>query len=110
MTNENRPAAVGFHSGELAVQTRAGVRTRAERLAPMAARGQLRTATADFVAAAQLAVLTARDAAGRLWTSPLLGQPGFLRAATPTTLHIEDPFSTPTRSTTYRPASPRGLS
>ncbi|CQA07978.1 Pyridoxamine 5''-phosphate oxidase [Mycobacteroides abscessus] len=85
MTNENRPAAVGFHSGELAVQTRAGVRTRAERLAPMAARGQLRTATADFVAAAQLAVLTARDAAGRLWTSPLLGQPGFLRAATPTT-------------------------
>ncbi|AMU58251.1 Pyridoxamine 5''-phosphate oxidase [Mycobacteroides abscessus subsp. abscessus] len=92
MTNENRPAAVGFHSGELAVQTRAGVRTRAERLAPMAARGQLRTATADFVAAAQLAVLTARDAAGRLWTSPLLGQPGFLRAATPTTLHIEDPF------------------
>ncbi|MEM6110269.1 pyridoxamine 5'-phosphate oxidase family protein [Mycobacterium sp. 050272] len=92
MTNENRPAAVGFHSGELAVQTRAGVRSRAERLAPMATRGQLRTATADFVAAAQLAVLTARDAAGRLWTSPLLGQPGFLRAATPTTLHIENPF------------------
>ncbi|ETZ57991.1 hypothetical protein L838_0312 [Mycobacterium avium MAV_120709_2344] len=28
---------MGFHSGELAVQTRAGVRTRAERLAPMAA-------------------------------------------------------------------------
>lgn len=92
MTSENQPAAVGFHSGELAVQTRAGVRSRAERLAPMAARGQLRTATADFVAAAQLAVLTARDAADRLWTSPLLGQPGFLRAATPTTLHIDNHF------------------
>lgn len=80
---------MGFHSGELAVQTRVGVRSRADRLAPMVAPGQMRAATADFAAAAQLAVLTARDNAGRLWTSPLLGQPGFLRAVTPTTLHID---------------------
>ncbi len=89
MTNEDRPAAVGFHSGELAVQTRAGVRTRAEQLAPMAARGELRPASAEFLAAARLAVLTARDTAGRLWTSPVLGQPGFLTAVTPTTLRID---------------------
>ncbi|TGD87602.1 pyridoxamine 5'-phosphate oxidase [Mycolicibacterium sp. CH28] len=80
---------MGFHSGELAVQTRAGVRTRAEQLAPMTARGELRPATADFLATAQLAVLTARDAAGRLWTSPILGQSGFLTAATPTTLRVD---------------------
>jgi predicted pyridoxine 5'-phosphate oxidase superfamily flavin-nucleotide-binding protein len=51
MTSESRPAAVGFHSGELAVQTRAGVRSRAERLASTAARGELRAPTVDFVAA-----------------------------------------------------------
>ena len=109
MRNENRTAAVGFHSGELAVQTRAGVRSRAERLASMTARGQVRAATADFVAAAQLAVLTARDAAGRLWTSPLLGHPGFLRAVTPTALHIEIPIPDADPLHGLPPGQPAGL-
>jgi predicted pyridoxine 5'-phosphate oxidase superfamily flavin-nucleotide-binding protein len=100
---------VGFQSGELAVQTRAGVRSRAERLAPMAARGQLRAATADFVAAAQLAVLTARDTAGRLWTSPLLGQPGFLRAVTPTTLQIKTSIPDADPLHGLPPGQPAGL-
>lgn len=100
---------MGFQSGELAVQTRAGVRSRAERLAPMAARGQLRAATADFVAAAQLAVLTARDTAGRLWTSPLLGQPGFLRAVTPTTLQIKTSIPDADPLHGLPPGQPAGL-
>ena len=89
MTNGSGDAAVGFHSGELAVQTQAGVGAQAERLAPMLARGQLRGASTALLASAQLAVLTARDAEGRLWTSPLLGAPGFLAAVNPTTLHVD---------------------
>lgn len=86
--SQNRLAAVGFHSGELAVQRRAGVRTHAARLASMAAQGRLSAGTAALLSTAQLAVLAARDGDGRLWTSPLVGQPGFLAAAAPTTLLI----------------------
>lgn len=89
MTVQNEPAAVGFHSGELAVQRQAGVEAQAARLAPMVARGQLRTGMAAFVSEATFAALAARDRTGRLWTSPLLGTPGFLRATSPTTLEID---------------------
>jgi len=82
------PAAVGFHSGELAVQRQAGVDAQAARLTPMLAHGRLRAGMAAFVSAAPFAAIAARDRAGRLWTSPLLGPPGFLRAATPTTLRV----------------------
>lgn len=54
MTVQSRPAAAGFHSGELAVQRQAGVEAQAARLAPM----------------------VARDRTGRLWASLLLGPPG----------------------------------
>ncbi|AQT83051.1 pyridoxamine 5'-phosphate oxidase [Mycolicibacterium litorale] len=80
---------MGFHSGELAVQDRAGVRAYAQRLASMAARGRLSAGTAALLSSARLAVVTARDGDGRLWTSPLVGQPGFLAAAAPTTLRIQ---------------------
>lgn len=94
MTTADRhgDAAVGFHSGELAVQDRAGVSGQAGRLSGMVARGQLRSATADFLSSARLAVVTARDAAGRLWTSPLFGEPGFLTAADATTLRLDSPL------------------
>ncbi|WP_059021846.1 pyridoxamine 5'-phosphate oxidase family protein [Mycobacterium sp. M26] len=80
---------MGFHSGELAVQSQAGVSGQAGRLSGMVARGQLRSGTAEFLSSARLAVVTARDGAGRLWTSPLFGDPGFLTAADSTTLHID---------------------
>ncbi len=100
MTHEERPAAVGFHSGELSVQKRAGVGARAAQLAPMAGRGRLGAGPAAFLASSRLVVLTARDHVGRLWISPLSGEPGFLSASTPTTLHIDgelpdaDPLAT----------------
>jgi uncharacterized protein len=94
MTDMCPPAAVGFHSGELAVQQRAGVRAQAARLAPMVSRGELRSGLAAFLSDATFAVLTARGRTGRLWTSPLLGPPGLLRAASSTALRIDTTLST----------------
>lgn len=70
----------GFHSGELDVQRRAGVARDAARLAGMLAPPHLDGGAARFLAQRRFAVLTARDAGGTLWTSPLLGEPGFLDA------------------------------
>ncbi len=67
-----------FHEGELAVQRRAGVRDEATRLEGMLAHRPLSLGAALFLARTTLAVLTARDGSGRLWTSPLAGPPGFL--------------------------------
>jgi uncharacterized protein len=89
-----RPAAVGFHSGELAVQQRAGVGVQAARLAPMVSPGELRSGVAAFLSDTMFAALTARDRTGRLWTSPLLGPPGLLRAASSTALWIDTTLPT----------------
>jgi uncharacterized protein len=94
MTDQRRPAAVGFHSGELAVQQRAGVAAQAARLARMVSRGELRSGLAAFLSGTTFAALTARDRTGRLWTSPLLGPPGLLRAASSTTLRIDTTLPT----------------
>ena len=86
---EATPSAdVGFHDGELAVQQRAGVRQEAERLAAMLEPVKLGGGIVAFLAERTFAVITARDAGGRLWTSPLSGPPGFLEAADAATLAI----------------------
>jgi predicted pyridoxine 5'-phosphate oxidase superfamily flavin-nucleotide-binding protein len=79
---------VGFHAGELAVQRRAGTREEAARLSPMLDPAELRGGIVAFLADRTFAVITARDAAGRLWTSPLTGPAGFLQAVDPSTLAI----------------------
>ncbi|WP_235892484.1 pyridoxamine 5'-phosphate oxidase family protein [Mycolicibacterium hodleri] len=84
--------ATGFHPGELAVQRHAGVAREAARLSAMVGRGELRSGVAAFLAGATFAAITARDDAGRLWTSPLSGPAGFLKAASPTSLLIETAF------------------
>ena len=83
-----RAADVGFHPGELAVQRRAGASQEAERLTPMLEPAELRGGIVAFLADRTLAVITARDADGRLWTSPLSGPPGFLHVASPAALVI----------------------
>ena len=83
-----RPADVGFHAGELAVQRKAGTLDEAARLSPMLDPAELRGGIVAFLADRTFAVITARDSAGRLWTSPLSGPRGFLEAAGPTTLVI----------------------
>ena len=69
-----------FHPGELEVQRRAGVAREAARLEGMLAAPRLDGGAANFLARREFAVVTAHDADGRLWTSPLLGPAGFLEA------------------------------
>jgi len=73
-------STAGFHSGELAVQQRAGVTHDAARLEGMLAPARLDGGAARFLAQRRLTILTARDRDGLLWVSPLLGEPGFLDA------------------------------
>jgi hypothetical protein len=87
-TQPKERAAAGFHDGELAVQQQAGVRGEAARLAGMLAPAELRGGIVRFLADRTFAALTARDAAGRLWTSSLTREAGFLGVASPTTLHV----------------------
>jgi predicted pyridoxine 5'-phosphate oxidase superfamily flavin-nucleotide-binding protein len=92
-----RSADAGFHDGELAVQQRAGVLQEAARLAPMLEPVKLGGGIAAFLADRTFAVITARDAGGRLWTSPLSGPPGFLAVADASTLaiHVRLPAGDP---------------
>src|ERR1700742_3306409 len=68
----------GFHDGELAVQSRAGVRADAARLRGMLAPPKLDGGLRKFLAERDFAVITGRDHSQRLWTSPLFAEPGFL--------------------------------
>lgn len=79
---------MGFHEGELAVQRRAGTTAAAARLTGMLAPADLRGGFARFLADRTFAALAARDGSGRLWVSPLTGEPGFLRAASATVLAV----------------------
>jgi predicted pyridoxine 5'-phosphate oxidase superfamily flavin-nucleotide-binding protein len=78
----------GFHAGELAVQRRAGVEDAAARLTGMLAPAELRGGLGLFLSGRTYAAMSARDRAGRLWVSPLAGEPGFLAVTGPTTLEI----------------------
>ncbi|MBB2503773.1 pyridoxamine 5'-phosphate oxidase family protein [Amycolatopsis echigonensis] len=77
-----------FHSGELAVQREAGVERQAARLSRMAEPAGISPGMAGFLAERTFLVVTGRDAAGRLWTSPVVGPPGFLETRSATTLAI----------------------
>jgi predicted pyridoxine 5'-phosphate oxidase superfamily flavin-nucleotide-binding protein len=88
MSGLSAAADAGFHAGELAVQQRAGVRAEAARLSAMVEPGELRAGVAGWLAARTFAALTARDADGRLWTSPLTGPPGFLDVVSPAELAL----------------------
>jgi predicted pyridoxine 5'-phosphate oxidase superfamily flavin-nucleotide-binding protein len=73
-------ADAGFHAGELAVQSKAGVRAEAARLTRMLEPVTLSGGIAAFLSERTFLVVTGRSASGRLWTSPLVGSPGFLEA------------------------------
>jgi hypothetical protein len=78
---------VAFHPGELAVQSRAGVADRAERLLGMFDR-ELPPVAAEFLAAQPWIVLGAADAHDRMWATVLYGHPGFVTTPSPSTVHI----------------------
>ncbi|WP_307797347.1 pyridoxamine 5'-phosphate oxidase family protein [Williamsia soli] len=64
--------------------------TQAARFEGMLDPGELSGGLAQFLSARTFAAITARDTDGRLWTTALTGAPGFLAAATSTTLTIDD--------------------
>jgi predicted pyridoxine 5'-phosphate oxidase superfamily flavin-nucleotide-binding protein len=78
----------GFHDGELAVQRQAGVDDAAARLTGMLAAPALTGGAGRFLRDRDLAVLTAHDREGLLWTVPLPGAPGFLAVVDDATLDV----------------------
>ena len=97
MTERHQLADAGFHAGELAMQQRAGVRPEAERLTRMLEAAELYGGIARFLAGRTFLVITGRDRSGLLWTSPLLGPPGFLevRSAVELAVHAAIPAGDP---------------
>ena len=87
-TADHRRPAAGFHEGELEVQRLTGVTDEAARLSGMLAPGQLDGGIGRFLPDRTFAVLTGRDRDGRLWTSALVGPPGFLEPLGATTLLV----------------------
>jgi len=81
-------SAIGFHEGELSVQRKAGVAHDAARLEGMLRPALLEGGAKKFLALREFAAITARDADGRMWTTALTGEPGFLDAeGTTLTVH-----------------------
>ncbi|MFF4902641.1 pyridoxamine 5'-phosphate oxidase family protein [Streptomyces sp. NPDC001068] len=65
----------------------------------MLAPARLRSGVVQFLAERTFAAITGRDVDGRLWITPLVGPPGFLRAVSPDVLHVQ---ALPTEGTPLR--------
>ncbi len=81
-----------FHSGELAVQERAGVRDRAARVGG-SIHGEVPPAAKAFLEQRRFVVLATVGSDGRPWASIVTGPPGFARAPVPSEIRIDaNPF------------------
>src|SRR5438045_9016193 len=69
--------APSFHPGELAVQSRAGVRDQAAKIGT-GIRAEIPPVAWGFLLGQRLAVAASVSANGRVWASLLTGKPGFL--------------------------------
>jgi predicted pyridoxine 5'-phosphate oxidase superfamily flavin-nucleotide-binding protein len=76
-----------FHSGEIAVQTKAGVRRQAEKLAA-GIRSSISPDRREFAAAQRMVVLGTMDRRGGVWASVVTGKAGFLHAPDEHTIRI----------------------
>ena len=76
-----------FHAGEIAVQTKAGVRRQADRLAA-GIRGSISAERHEFIAAQRMAVMGTVDRRGFVWASVVTGEEGFLQAPDEQTIRI----------------------
>src|ERR1700730_8234522 len=81
-----------FHSGEIAVQERAGVRDIAEDVGEGTA-DHLPPGASDFLERRQMAVLGTVDNRGNVWASVVTGDPGFIETVDDRTLKIATPTS-----------------
>ena len=75
-----------FHSGELAVQARAGVRAQAARVGGIVG-PTIPPAFAAFLGAARIVAIGAADARGHVWATLVVGAPGLVLAS-PTRVHV----------------------
>jgi len=78
-----------FHPGEEAVQTRAGVRARAEQTGRRMVRGFVPEQQKAFFAALPWLVIGTMDLEGRVWATALVDSPGFAFAETPGSFRIQ---------------------
>ena len=76
-----------FHSGEIAVQERAGVRDIAEDVAESIA-DHLPQGASEFLERRQMAVLGTVDNRGNVWASVVTGDPGFIETVDDRTVKI----------------------
>ena len=76
-----------YHVGEIAVQTKAGARQQADKLAA-GIRGSIAPDRREFVAGQRMAVLGTVDRRGRVWASVVTGEAGFLQALDEQTIRI----------------------
>lgn len=83
-------AAFEFHTGERAVQQRAGEAAVAQRNAAMIA-DTVVTGARGFIAKQFMVVASSVDAQGRVWSSLLFGAPGFVQADDGRTIFIRVP-------------------
>lgn len=92
-----------YHSGELAVQRRMGQSDSAIRVGRIIS-AQIPEVAAAFLAAQPLVFVSARDDAGRMWASQIVGPPGFAHATDAQTIAIDgvpdpgDPLAEPLQS------------
>jgi uncharacterized protein len=77
-----------FHPGEIAVQTRVGVREEAERLSTFIS-DKIRSAALEFLQTQHLAIASTIAENGSIWTSLLTGSPGFVRALDDQTIEVK---------------------
>jgi predicted pyridoxine 5'-phosphate oxidase superfamily flavin-nucleotide-binding protein len=77
-----------YHPGELAVQHRMGQADIAARVARIIG-AEIPQKAADFLAEQPMVVVAAADGEGRMWTSMIVGPPGFARAVDSRTLMID---------------------
>jgi len=81
-----------FHSGEIAVQERAGVRDIAEDVGEGIA-DHLPPGASEFLERRQMAVFGSVDSRGNVWASVVAGEPGFIETVDDRTLRIAAPIS-----------------
>lgn len=88
MNDSGATLASPFHDGELEVQRRAGVETRADALGRHGVRPFMPNQHRDFFSELPFLIAGGTDDAGALWASILVGAPGFVGSPDPMTLRI----------------------
>ncbi|MFD8369710.1 pyridoxamine 5'-phosphate oxidase family protein [Streptomyces sp. NPDC059688] len=100
----------GYRAGSLALQRHLGVRERAEHVGRSLGQG-IKPVAAAFLELQPLLVVGAADpATGRVWASPVVGTPGFVRATGPRQMSVAGgpPPTDPLATALTTPGTPVG--